>query len=248
MHRLKNSVLIQDGFAVHGHNLSDCEFSFSARAPEGADEVQIWAGIRCRDRDSRYVFALRGGHNNDAYVARYAPDGQSRFLGIAPLDFHPAPGNWYKLRAVAQGDRILIYVNGEDLPRLNVQDDSQLWSEGTVSLGGGYLPVEFRQVSVRHLSTTGKVAANRIEQQIWKPASVDKAQLRAQQRSAYRPMVLDASDEPRIEFSLDGNWLFIPDQELAAKAQPQSHIFDDGNWHVMEVPNFWDSVAYVAAW
>lgn len=91
MRRLHDSVLIADGFAVHDGVQGDCEFSFSARAPEGAEEVQIWAGIRCRDRDSRYVFALRGGNNDDLYLARYAPDGEARFLGLAPLDFHPVP-------------------------------------------------------------------------------------------------------------------------------------------------------------
>jgi hypothetical protein len=239
MRRLKDSVLIEDGFAVHDGKQNNCEFSFFARAPEGVEEVQIWAGIRCRDRDSRYVFAMRGGKNDDVYLARYAPDGQARFLGIAPLDFHPEPGTWYQLRAIAQGDRIRIYVNGEDLPRLNVRDDMPLWSEGGVSLGGGWLPVQFRNVSVKSLSTAGSAAAEQDAERAWLPARTDKAQQRAMQRSAYRPMVLGAIDKPRTELSLNGQWLFIPDQELSSAAQPQEEIVDDSSWHVMEVPNFW---------
>lgn len=217
--RLKDSVSIEDGFAVHDGKQENCEFSFSARTPEGVEEVQIWAGIRCRDRDSRYVFALRGGKNDDVYLARYAPDGQARFPGIAPLDFHPEPGTWYQLRLIAQGDRIRIYVNGENLPRLNVRDDIPLWSEGGVSLGGSWLPVQFRDVSVKPLSTDGSAGAEQDAERPWLPARVDQAEQRAVERGTYRPIVLGALDKPRTELSLNGQWLFIPVQELTPAAR-----------------------------
>src|SRR5580704_1991698 len=57
---LHESVIIQDGFAIEQTMHGDCEFFFAARAPQETSQVQIWAGIKCRDRDSRYVFALRG--------------------------------------------------------------------------------------------------------------------------------------------------------------------------------------------
>lgn len=239
VHRLKYSVLIEDGFAVHDEVQASCDFSFSARAPEGAEEVQIWAGIRCRDRDNRYVFALRGGNNDDLYLARYAPDGQARFLGFAPLDFHPVPGTWYKLRAVAEGNRIQIFLNQEKLPRLSVRDDTALWDEGGVALGGGWLPAEFRDVSMKPLSATAAAEVEQSGDRTLQPAPDDKAQRRMQQRSAYRPVVIGALREPRIEHSLNGEWLFLPDQELMAAAHPQAEACDDSSWHVMDVPDFW---------
>src|SRR5882757_10820408 len=106
LQHLQNSVIVQDGFTIEQRNYGDGDFSFDGRAPQGASEVQIWSGIKCRDRDSRYVFALRGGNNDDLYLARYGADGAAKFLGIAPLDFHPVPGDWYTLRAVTRGNRI----------------------------------------------------------------------------------------------------------------------------------------------
>ena len=128
-----DSMMLKDGFLISKRSWGDTDFSFQARAPEGV-EVQIWAGLRCRDRDSRYVFGLRGGNNDHVYLARYAPDGGDRFLGIAPLGFHPEPGTWYALRAAMRGSRIHIYVNDESLPRINVEDAEALRSEGGVRL------------------------------------------------------------------------------------------------------------------
>jgi beta-galactosidase len=238
LRRVKGAVQIADGFAVHGEQLTSCEFSFSGRAPEDVEEVQIWAGIRCRDRDSRYVFALRGGRNDDLYFARYAPDGQSRFLGIAPLDFHPQPGVWYKLRAVAEENHVQIYLNEESLPRLSVADDAPLWSQGGVALGGGWLPAEFRDVTVKSIVGANS-SARGADREVWQPSTVDRVRQRVLERRAYRAIVLQAPQQPRTEYSLDGKWLFIPDQELSAQAQPQQETYDDSAWHVMDVPDFW---------
>ena len=237
LQQLAHGVSIQDGFIIHDENKHDCEFSFSARTPPGVDEVQIWAGIRCRDRDSRYVFGLRGGNNNHIYLARYAPDGQSRFLGFAPLDFEPVPGKWYDLRAVATGNRFLIYVNNEDLPRLNVVDDAPAWHEGGVSLGGGWLPAEFCNVTVSEISADKPYRDQ--DEHVWQAPSVNKAHLRSVQRSAYRPLTLAALGDARTEFSLDGAWLFLPDQEIVSGVDPHAEHVDDGSWHVLDVPNLW---------
>jgi hypothetical protein len=151
--RLGDSLVVSDGFLMHQQTLGgDGEFTFDARAPQGTEQVQIWATIRCRDRESRYVFGLRGGDNDDLYLARYAPDGESKFLGVAPLDFHPVPGAWYKLRAVALSNRLMIFVNENQSPLIDIVDSDPLWSDGSVSLGGGWLPVEFRDVQVRSLT------------------------------------------------------------------------------------------------
>jgi len=229
-----DSVTLQDGFIASKESWSDCEFAFRARAPQEAGQVQIWAGIRGRDRDSRYIFGLRGGDNNDVYLARYAPDGDDKFLGVAPLDFKPVPGTWYKLRAVAAGNRIQIYVNDETVPRINVVDDAPLWNEGSVSLGGGWLPVEFRDVTVSEAS-----ASDSANTAVWQPPGFDREARRAQERAAYQPLTIDKIGPDRTEVPLDGKWLFLPDQELDAGTQPLSPDYDDNKWHVMDVPAFW---------
>ncbi len=239
LQHLQNSIIVQDGFTVEQRTFGDCEFSFEARAPQGVSEVQVWSGIKCRDRDSRYVFALRGGNNDDLYLARYGADGAAKFLGIAPLGFHPVPGDWYKLRAVTRGNRFLIFLNQETTARINVIDNEAPWAEGGVSLGGGWLPAEFRNVKANALSAAGSSAIDALGDSGWKAPVADKTQLRARQRNAYSPGELPPLDQPRVVCSLDGSWLFLPDQELAPSAAPQSEALDDLQWHVMDVPNFW---------
>jgi beta-galactosidase len=239
LQHFQDSTIIQDGFTIEQQQYGDCEFSFDARAPQGASEVQIWSGIKCRDRDSRYVFALRGGNNDHLYLARYGADGAAKFLGIAPLDFHPVPGHWYTLRVVTRGNRILIFLNQETTPRINVIDDDAPWTEGGVSLGGGWLPAEFRGVKANALSAADASAIDALGGAVWTVPKIDKSQLRAQRRSAYLPADLPPLDQPRMACPLDGGWLFLPDQELAPSAAAQSEVLDDGQWHVMDVPHFW---------
>lgn len=236
------SMVLEDGFLISKQQWGDTDFSFQARAPEGV-EVQIWAGLRCRDRDSRYVFGLRGGNNDHVYLARYAPDGGDRFLGIAPLGFHPEPGTWYALRAAMRGNRIHIYVNDESVPRINVEDTEALWSEGGVSLGGGWLPVEFREAGVATLAGKNEALFDAAGDRIYAGAQEDKAQRRREQRAAYKVPAVAFGDEPRVACALDGEWLFSPAQELPNDVQPQADHFDDYAWHVMEVPHFWTPTA-----
>jgi hypothetical protein len=236
------SMMLKDGFLISKRSWGDTDFSFQARAPAGV-EVQIWAGLRCRDRDSRYVFGLRGGNNDHVYLARYAPDGGDRFLGIVPLGFHPEPGTWYALRAAVRGNRIHIYVNDESLPRINVEDAEALWSEGGVSLGGGWLPVQFREVGAGALAGEHAAVFNEAGSRVHEAPQVDKAQKRREQRVAYKPLVASFDAAPRSECALDGDWLFCPTQELSQEASPQAENMDDAPWHVMEVPHFWTPTA-----
>jgi Glycosyl hydrolases family 2, sugar binding domain len=239
LQHLQDSTIVQDGFTIEQRQYGDCEFSFDGRTPQGVPEVQIWSGIKCRDRDSRYVFALRGGNNDHLYLARYGADGAAKFLGIAPLGFHPVPGEWYTLRAVTRGNRILIFLNQEITPRINVIDDDAPWAEGGVSLGGAWIPAEFRNVKANALSAAGSSAIDALGDAVWKAPKADKGQLRAAQRNAYLPLELPPLDQPRVTCPLDGRWLFLPDQELEPSAAPQSEVLDDSRWHVMDVPHFW---------
>ena len=57
-----------------GGDWTDYELSFRARAPQEVEQAQIWASVRRTARDSRYVIGVRGGNNNQVYMARYAPE------------------------------------------------------------------------------------------------------------------------------------------------------------------------------
>lgn len=169
------SIIIAGGYAVNRNILGDGEIAFRARAPLSANEVQIWAGFRYRDRESGYVFALRGGNDDDIYLARYAPNGGAEFLGFAPLDFKPEPGVWYRLRVVFCGKRIQIFLNDEKLPRLNVVDPQSLWNTGNAFLGGGWLPAEFADLQIEPLSDKEKTNFRHIGDQRWSAPPIEKA-------------------------------------------------------------------------
>ena len=234
-----DSVVLQGGYAVANEDWSNAEMSVRMRAPAGAEQVQLWGGCRFRDRDSRYVFALRGGHDNDIYLARYEPDGGAEFLGFAPLDFKPVPGVWYQLRVVMLGNRFQIYLNEEKLPRINVVDPSATWSKGGVFLGGGWLPAEYADLKVKSLTAEEEKTFLAIGDQTWEPPTPDKEAIRKSERAAYQPAKLAGFGPQRTELSLDGNWLFMPDYQLAPGQKPVAPQFDDSDWNVMQVPQFW---------
>ena len=90
-----NSIVIADGTAFSAVAMTDYVFSFRARAPQRAGQVQIWAAVRVKNRDCRYVVGLRGGPEKQLSFARYAPDGKAKFPGWMPLEFTPECGTWY---------------------------------------------------------------------------------------------------------------------------------------------------------
>jgi hypothetical protein len=234
-----DSVTISGGYVADLTPLTDCEVSFRARMPADAPQVQIWGAIRIRDRLSRYVFALRGGASPEVYLARYAPDNGSKFLGFAPIDFTPKPGEWYTLRAMVQGKRFQVYVNDNKLPSLNIEDKDATWTEGGVALGGGWLPAEFSDVKAGPLAGDGLASFTAAGDDVWTKPEGDKEAIRASQRAAYQPAKIDKLPEVRGEVSLDGNWLFMPDQMLSAPTPPTTAEFSDESWHVIPVPSFW---------
>jgi hypothetical protein len=233
------SITIAGGCLVNQQLWTNAEITLQARATQDADQVQIWGGFRFRDRDSRYVFALRGGNDNDVYLARYAPDGGAEFLGFAPLDFKPVPGIWYRLRIIILGNRFLIFLNDEKLPRINIVDRDVPWCAGRVCLGGGWLPAEFSNVEVNPLTAADESAFDAIGDKHWSFPPMDKGVIRKKQRAEYVPPKIEVSDSSRTEVSLNGTWLFMPDYLLDAGQKPVSLDYDDRNWHVMQVPLFW---------
>lgn len=229
-------VRIANGSVANLSPSGDSTMSFRARAVDEKGPVQIWGAVRVKDRENRYVFGLRGGVEPQLSFARYASDGRSRYLGFAPLEFKPEAGKWYRFRVVSAGRHFQIYLNDEVLPRINITDDKDGWDDGGVALGGGWLPTEFADLKVRPLFSE-ELAAFQTGDEVLKQPKVDKEALRAAQRSAWNPVRIDKLPETRGEFSLDGNWLFMPDNSVSA-AEATSGAGDQA-WHTMQVPAFW---------
>ncbi len=69
-----------------------------------------------------------------------------------------------------------------------------------------------------------------------------KEEQRKTERGTYSPRWLGEIGEVRTEIALDGTWLFKPDYEVRGDIRPMSPDGKDMDWHVMEVPQFWNPV------
>ena len=100
---IENGVLrVTDGWVVAGGaEWANYSVELRARTPERERQVQIWAGFRHHNRDYRYVAALRGGANNQLYLARYGAEGYDEMLDEVALDFTPVPGVWYTVSGIS---------------------------------------------------------------------------------------------------------------------------------------------------
>lgn len=125
---------------------------FRARAPDDADTVRIFAGFRFNSDQNRYVFGLRGGNNNDLFLARYGDKNQSAFLKIEPLGFIPQKGVWYTIRIEVEESGIQVFLNDEPDAKLTVSDVGAPFERGKIALGGGWSKTEFDCVKVSPLT------------------------------------------------------------------------------------------------
>lgn len=236
----RDSLTVKDGFFIGDKVLTNADLSFKMRAPKGAKTVQLWAGFGAKDRDNRYIVGLRGEPNKQIYLARIGSNGNSKFLTHSPIDFELKPGETYTLRVKTLGNRIHVYFGDEDLPRINVEDNSKSNASGRVVLGGGYMPAEFLQVEARELEGNSLENFKEIKNQKLKSefekSLPDREKARKEQRASYKPVKVDSLRSPRTEISLEGDWLFMPEIFDESAFKPET---DDSAWHVMRVPEFW---------
>ena len=232
----------KDAWASFGDTAwTDYEIRFSARAPESADQVQIWAGFRAHDRKDRYSLGFRGGEQNTLYLARMGYMGTDEFLALRPLGFHPVPGKWYDLRIVVSGDRIRVYLDKETLPRIDITDkNSPLLPSGKVILGGGWIETEFAHLSVTGLPQGYLRGPMEELTPVVKRTAADKERQRRTERATWQPIKVDGLADSRTEISLDGRWLFMPTYESVREEKASSTSEDDNSWHIMSVPSFWN--------
>src|SRR5258708_822650 len=219
----------------------DYEVRFSARSPESASQVQIWAGFRALDRQDYYSLGFRGGEQNTFYLARRGYMGRDEFLALRPLGFHPIPGKWYDFRIIVSGDRIRVFLGKESLPRIDITDkNSRFLPSGKVILGGGWIETEYARLSVKGLSRDQWAGKPAEELPADKGPAADKQKQRRTERAAWSPLKVTALTGIRTEISLDGRWLFMPSYEGISEEKATSPDKDDKDWHVMSVPSFWN--------
>lgn len=203
----------------------------------GAGDVHICAGFRARNRDDRYVLGLKGGSFNALYLERLGYMGTDDYLALRPLGFAVRPGVWYRFRVMVAGDRIRIYLDDENLPRIDVRDpNAALCPNGRVTLGGSYLETSFEGLSVREIGEHALAGPVRE----WAAPTPDKERERQRERLAYQDKHLPALTGARTVLSLDGDWLFCPGYALRRPADAIDASHDDRGWHVLRVPNFWN--------
>lgn len=233
----------KDSYAVFGGNeWKDYEFSFRARAPKGAEQVQIWAGFRTFNRFDRYVVGIKGGLHDDLYLMRTGYMGLDEFLGVRELGFHPVPGEWYTLRVQVAGGRIRVFVGDGEKPLIDVEDkNSSLAPTGGVALGGGWIDTEYDDLNVRQLPADFFKGVKRDEYD-GRMNAQQKEEKRAKERAAYSPKRLAALTGVRTELSLDGQWLFMPEYQMKDEAKAVGVDTPDTDWHVMTVPDFWTPI------
>jgi hypothetical protein len=240
INKIENGVLkSKDAYASFGNaNWKNYTVQFKARAPKGAEQVQIWAGFRAFNRNDRYVVGIRGGLQNNLYLSRMGYMGADEFLGLRPLNFKPQVGVWYDVKIEVCGNRIRVFVNNEAKPYIDVVDNnSSLAPTGEVTLGGSWIETEFDDLHItqlpdNYLKNTSVVEfAAKISEKV-------KEKKRIEQRAAYKHIAIGDFKDGRTEISLNGEWLFMPENELKEPKTAAHANLNDNNWHTMTVPNF----------
>ncbi len=231
----------KDAWASFGQSgWRDYEVSFKARTPENEDQVQIWAAFRASTRDDRYILGLRGGIQNDLYLARLGYMGTDDHLALRHLDFDLRKGQWYTVRVQVAGDRIRVFLNDETLPRIDVRDEnSRLSPEGKVLLGGSWITTEFDDLKITGLNAAD-LSPGRVPLLEYRQASVDKEELRKKERASYKPLTAANTVNPRSVISLNGKWLFSPGYDIKNAHEAIDPSVNDEAWHVLTVPVFWN--------
>jgi len=232
-----------EAYAVFGdEQMEDYRFSFEARAPKDAEQAQIWAGFRWKDRFDRYVVSLKGGLLDDIYLSRIGYMGDDEFLGVRDLGFHVETGEWYKIKVEVCGPRIRVFVGDNPLPYIDVVDpQSERCPKGQVTLGGCWITTEFRNLMIEPMAHDALDGVKRQEVSLM-PSREEKEELRLGQRDAYKAIKVESLADGRNEISLDGQWLFQPGYETRSDSESSGANCDDLSWHVLGVPCFWTPI------
>ncbi|TAM95185.1 MAG: glycoside hydrolase family 2 [Chitinophagaceae bacterium] len=240
MCQVKDGILrTQNAYASFGDSSwSDYQFTVDAKVPVTAKQVQIWCGFRAADRNDRYIIGLKGGIQNDLYLGRLGYMGKDDFLALRHLNFSLKPGETYTLKIQAAGGRIRVFLNNENLPRIDIVDkNADLEPKGKVTLGGSWIENDFSHLSIESLSAN---ALSKIPVKEFTVPPVDKEALRRKERATYKIVDIKKINKARTIVSLDGKWLFKPGYETMSDTDNLSPLQKDESWHILTVPDFWN--------
>lgn len=237
----ESKLVSREAYASFGNpEWMNYRFSFEARVPESEDQVQIWASFREQGRNERYVVGLKGGLQNDIEIGRMGLMGDDTFLGIRNLDFQPSLGQWYTVTIEICKNRVRVFLNDDKKPRIDVIDEhADLLPAGKVAVGGSWIKTEFRNLKVVELPED-YLDDKIVDEYSYYLTKEEKEKKRRTDRKAFEPIVINQINPSRTEISLDGNWLFKPEHEIPKDGDSKALKAGDDNWHVMDVPNFWN--------
>lgn len=234
-------LVSREAYAAFGSkDWKNYRMTFEARTPETEEQVQIWFSFREQGRNERYVVGLKGGLQNDIEIGRMGLMGDDAFLGIRNLDFKPAVGVWYTITVEICKNRIRVFLNNEEKPRIDVTDENgDLLPSGRVAIGGAWITAEFRNLKVEELDEN-YMNNIPVDEYSYYLTEKEKEQKRKNERTHYQPVVVSNINHARTEISLNGNWLFKPGYEIENRKSAISESEDDKSWHILDVPNYWN--------
>jgi len=236
-------VEIKDCFiTLLNKSYQNFSFEFDAKMSTKTDEVQIWSGFGFQDRDTYYSVGLRGGNHDDLYLCRYQKGGKNKMLALKPLDFEVKSNKKYHLKITQIDSSIFVFLDNEEQPRIKVLDENYLKS-GSIVLGGGWLPTTFKNLSVKLLSQDDILEYQKYKEiNIYAFNNDEKENQRREDRKKYKPFPIKIDGNSRNEILLSGSWLFKPNYEVENQKKLVNPEISDIDWHVMNVPNFWNPV------
>ena len=240
------------------------ELSFEALVPEvGSKEPdfgvpRVWFSVDYREAQDQLAFALRGGRLQDAMAYDFY---QPKFVGTKTTKqfdaentalkfrFHRlperasapmTPGKWIAASVRVLADRSELWVNGKYMMTV----DRKQGERGSVALGGSWMVNTFRNIDLRPLTAPEAAAVKPSKFDSAKPDPTNTETRRKESRGRYQAKVLpEAPATGFAETSLDGDWLFMPENMVDASAASAPDQGDD-NWHVLPVPGFWNPVGW----
>ncbi len=146
-----------------------------------------------------------------------------------------------------------VYSNGKLLGKKELPANTFSYESFPVTVADGFLELKF--VSDHPKSNTGLFLAELIIEQkesvLHREVEIakikenersklqDKELLRKKQRQTYKSINLNNS-----QISLEGKWLFKPDYELIDGEVPYSPKVSDDDWHLINVPSFWNPISF----
>jgi len=251
---VKGAIEGKKDFAVcRNTDWDNYKLTLQARSSEGGVEGQIWVSFRFVDEWNRYALAIRGGLLNELILFRYNegdfPNPDVMCLKSRPLDFKFEAVKWYDIRIVCIGEMICVWVGDSKDPQIEVTDAKI--KNGGIALGGGYLKCQYRNVKVEKIDKVDDfrkqlqlVQSKAAKTERLKNEQAHREKVRIEQRSKYKPVIVKDMNVARNEIDLCGKWLFMPDQNISDEAKAALPDFNDMNWHIMDVPNFWNQIAW----